>query len=148
MTHRKAVFVDVDGTLLDERGHIPSSAVEAIVQAQAGGHLVFLATGRSVCELWPELVDLGFDGLVGASGSYVEVDGEVLFERYLSSGQIAHVAEWFSGGTGNYFLQASDGNYASEVSRSRVRRRLEEELDRHRGRLQLRRPVEARGGPG
>ena len=44
---RKAVFLDLDGTYANERGTVPDSAREAVVQARANGHLVFLARGES-----------------------------------------------------------------------------------------------------
>ena len=51
---RKAVFLDVDGTLLNDRGLVPVSARAAVAAARASGHLVFLCTGRSLPELWPK----------------------------------------------------------------------------------------------
>lgn len=41
-----AIFVDVDGTLLDNKQQIPESAVYAIQNARKKGHYVFLNTGR------------------------------------------------------------------------------------------------------
>ena len=70
---RRAVFLDVDGTLVDYSGRIPASARHAVRAARANGHLVFLCTGRSRSELWPDVTDIGFDGLVGGAGAYVEV---------------------------------------------------------------------------
>ena len=72
---RRAVFLDVDGTLVDYSGRIPASARHAVRAARANGHLVFLCTGRSRSELWPAVTDIGFDGLVGGAGAYVEVGG-------------------------------------------------------------------------
>ena len=48
---RKAVFVDVDGTLIDDYGQVPESAARAVREARTNGHLVFLCTGRSMVEL-------------------------------------------------------------------------------------------------
>lgn len=39
-----AIFVDVDGTLLDNKQQIPESAVYAIKNARKNGHYVFLNT--------------------------------------------------------------------------------------------------------
>ena len=43
---RKAVFLDVYGTLIDDYGRVPDSAVRAVRGARTNGHLVFLCTGR------------------------------------------------------------------------------------------------------
>jgi len=45
---RKALFFDIDGTLLtDGTKVLPQSAEEAIKKARAAGHMVFINTGRS-----------------------------------------------------------------------------------------------------
>jgi hydroxymethylpyrimidine pyrophosphatase-like HAD family hydrolase len=74
---RKAVFLDVDGTLIDDYGRVPDSAVRAVREARRNGHLVFLCTGRSMVELSPGVLDVGFDGFVVASGAYVQVGSVV-----------------------------------------------------------------------
>ena len=44
----KALFFDLDGTLLDSGKKIPASAVEALLAARAKGVKVFVCTGRSL----------------------------------------------------------------------------------------------------
>ncbi|MCA0295052.1 MAG: HAD hydrolase family protein [Actinobacteria bacterium] len=63
----------MDGTLVGSDGRVPASAARAIWEARAAGR--FLGTGRSLVELWPSILSVGFDGVVAASGSYVEVGG-------------------------------------------------------------------------
>jgi hydroxymethylpyrimidine pyrophosphatase-like HAD family hydrolase len=75
----KAVFLDVDGTLIDDYGWVPDSAVRAVREARRNGHLVFLCTGRSMVELSSGVLDVGFDGFVVASGAYVQVGSDVCF---------------------------------------------------------------------
>jgi len=64
----KIVFLDVDGTLVDYENHLPDSAVIAIRAARANGHRVYICTGRSRAEVYPELWDIGFDGMIGGNG--------------------------------------------------------------------------------
>ena len=46
------MFFDIDGTLLSEiTGQVPESARQALAQARARGHLVFVNTGRTYGEL-------------------------------------------------------------------------------------------------
>ncbi len=46
----KALFFDIDGTLVSFRTHlIPQSAVDAIAKAKALGHKIVIATGRPKC---------------------------------------------------------------------------------------------------
>lgn len=77
----KLIFLDVDGTLtLPGTLTPPNSAQEAIRQARAAGHRVFLCTGRSASRFQP-LMELGFDGAVGSAGGYVVCGGEVLYDH-------------------------------------------------------------------
>ena len=38
------LFLDVDGTLINYKAQIPSSAKEAVIAARKNGHFVFLCT--------------------------------------------------------------------------------------------------------
>ena len=77
----RAVFVDVDGTLCDSRQRVPDSAIRALAQARERGHRLFVCTGRSVPEVYPRCVDLGFEGIVGGAGGYAAVGNEVLLDE-------------------------------------------------------------------
>lgn len=77
----RAVFVDVDGTLCDSRQRVPDSAIRALAQARERGHRLFVCTGRSVPEVYPRFVDLGFEGIVGGAGGYAAVGNEVLLDE-------------------------------------------------------------------
>lgn len=119
--NRKAVFLDVDGTLVNDRGLVPDSARDAVQRARENGHLVFLCTGRSTSELWPEILDIGFDGVVAAAGGYVETGGQVLVHHHLSAEQVRHVVEFFQAHGTDYFLESNDGLYGSPGLPARMR---------------------------
>ncbi len=114
---RKAIFLDVDGTLIDDYGQVPDSAVRAVREARRNGHLVFLCTGRSMVELPPGVLDVGFDGFVVASGAYVQVGSDVLLHERLTPQALRHVADYFDAHGGGYYFQANDGVYASPQAR-------------------------------
>ncbi len=116
-----AVFLDVDGTLVNDRGVVPDSARTAITRARANGHLVFLCTGRSTSQLWPEIVEIGFDGIVAAAGGYVEVGGEVLANRGIAADEVRHVIEFFDAGGVDYLLESNDGLFGSPHVQHRLR---------------------------
>jgi len=80
---RKIIFLDVDGTIIDYDNHIPESAVVAIRKAREKGHLVYVCTGRSKAEMPPEIWDIGFDGMIGGNGSYVEHEGQVILYQLI-----------------------------------------------------------------
>jgi HAD superfamily hydrolase (TIGR01484 family) len=92
---RKAVFIDVDGTLVNDRGVVPGSARRAVSEARANGHLMFLSTGRSMAEIWPEIREIGFDGYI--AGAYVEAGDEVLVHHHLSQAVLAELQKGLGG---------------------------------------------------
>ena len=78
------IFFDIDGTLMDEKTHIvPESTVRSLRQARENGHRIFICTGR--CKnIWPEeVMEIGFDGVVGGCGTNIFYQGEELFHAGL-----------------------------------------------------------------
>ncbi|MHB1010285.1 MAG: HAD family hydrolase [Propionibacteriaceae bacterium] len=118
---RTAVFLDVDGTLIDDYGRVPDSAVQAVREARENGHLVFLCTGRSMTELTGDVLDVGYDGYVLASGAYVQVGAEVLRHETLAPEALRHVADYFGAHGGGYYFQAHHGVFASPAARDLLR---------------------------
>ena len=65
----KAIFFDIDGTLVSFRTHtIPSSTREALFQLKAKGVKTFVATGRP-WKIIDNLEDCPFDGFITMNGS-------------------------------------------------------------------------------
>ena len=128
MANRKAVFLDVDGTLINDNGQVPDSARQAIEEARANGHLVFLSTGRSVAQLWPEIVNIGFDGFITSAGAFVQANGQVLLHRSLSELQIHHIADYFGQHEIDYFFEGNDGIYADPGVRTHLRQLVSDAL--------------------
>ncbi len=120
----RAVFLDVDGTLVTHTGRVPDSARAAVRQARANGHRVFLCTGRSPSELWPDLLDIGFDGLVAGAGAYVRAGDDVLARRHLSADELHRVQEFFDPRGIDYYLEGDEAVYATRGVRARLRAML------------------------
>ena len=71
-TNKKALFFDIDGTILSEvTGKIPESASAALQKAHDLGHLLFINTGRTICCLPPMICRLPFSGYLCGCGSYI-----------------------------------------------------------------------------
>lgn len=81
----RLIGIDVDGTLLDSRGHLPDDNRDAIFEAVAAGIHVALVTGRSypfarpVAETLPESMTL----IVSSGAVERAMDGTVLVRRLL-----------------------------------------------------------------
>lgn len=80
----KAIFFDLDGTLISFNTHrIPKSAIAAIHAAKQAGYLVFAATGRHQRELaqLPGVELLPFDGMVTMGGQYASSGGKRVYAQ-------------------------------------------------------------------
>ena len=78
----KALFFDIDGTLLSEiTKEIPQSALDALKKTAEKGNLTFINTGRTWSELPEELKKLPFSGFLCGCGTYLRRDGEILMHQ-------------------------------------------------------------------
>lgn len=110
----KIIFLDVDGTLVDYENKLPASAVDAIRTARARGHKVYICTGRSKAEVYPELWQIGLDGMIGGNGSYAEDHGEVVFHQTIAPDQARRIVDWLHERHLEFYLESNSGLYASE----------------------------------
>ncbi len=79
---RKALFFDVDGTLLSEITHkIPDSALEALAASRRAGNLVFINSGRTYSFLNDIEAMVECDGLLCGCGTCVVKQGTVIFQK-------------------------------------------------------------------
>lgn len=78
----KALFLDVDGTLVSFRTHrVPASAREALRLAHEQGVRLFIATGRAASDL--EILDgIPYDGIVALNGSECVLRGGEVVARH------------------------------------------------------------------
>jgi hypothetical protein len=66
----KAIFLDIDGTLVSFKTHtIPASTLEAVKAARCKGIKVYVATGRPLLFI-DNLGELEYDGLVTTTGAH------------------------------------------------------------------------------
>lgn len=80
----KIIFMDIDGTIWDDRMQIPESTITAIDKLKENGHKAFICTGRARGNIRSQkLLDIGFDGIISACGNHVEMDGKIIFENIL-----------------------------------------------------------------
>ncbi|MGH2624632.1 MAG: Cof-type HAD-IIB family hydrolase [Sphingobacterium sp.] len=91
----KAVFFDIDGTLLSFKTHkVLDSTIEAIKLLQEKGIKVILSTGRSINSI-DHVKHLGFDGYITFNGGYcLTKTEEVLFKQAIDSRDIQSVLKY------------------------------------------------------
>lgn len=120
--HKQIIFIDIDGTLVDDDGHVPESAQLACRQARENGHLLFLCTGRSKAEIYDSIWDIGFDGLIGAGGGYVEIGDEVLYHKKVKPQDVRHMVDFFNEHGVHFYLESNSALYASSMLRPQLER--------------------------
>jgi len=109
----RAIFLDVDGTIMQGGSHIPASAVEAIRAARARGHLVFLSTGRGTAELHAELMDIGFDGAITNGGAFASIGDRIVAATLFSPEEVARLQRYLTENALHGYFQSYDGLFGS-----------------------------------
>ena len=115
--NKKVIFFDVDGTLVDVRSSqefIPESTIKAIQATKQKGNLCFLCTGRSKAEIFSHILEIGFDGIIGAGGGFVEIGDEMLYHKQVSRNAIHHVVDFFEEHNFDFYIESNGGLYASQ----------------------------------
>ncbi|MCD8822275.1 Cof-type HAD-IIB family hydrolase [Staphylococcus gallinarum] len=85
MDNVKAIFLDMDGTILHKNNRVDSETADVIAQLRSKGVKVFLATGRAHNEihyLVPETFEV--DGIISSNGTLGMVNDEIIFKHSLS----------------------------------------------------------------
>ena len=117
---QKVIFMDVDGTLVNDKGVIPETAKLAVRQTRENGHLIFICTGRSKAVLFSDIVNVGFDGIIGAAGGYIEIDEKVLLHERVKLEDVQHLVEFFNEHGIDFYLESNGGLYASQNCKKRI----------------------------
>jgi HAD superfamily hydrolase (TIGR01484 family) len=108
----KAVFFDVDGTLLSEidRSLSPRTA-ESIRELIRNGIQVVLVTGRpyNLCE---EFRSLGIDTIISANGALIKTGDEVIHKSVLSTQMVRECSDFaeLHGNSISYFTESFEMN--------------------------------------
>ena len=111
----KILFIDIDGTLYSmKKRTVPDSAIEAIHKARENGHKVYICSGRSMAEIYPEILAIGFDGIIGGNGGYVEENGKAILHQALSEEETHHVIRWCEKNGLELLLETNEGLFPSE----------------------------------
>lgn len=121
--NKKIIFFDVDGTLVDvrpAREYVPESTIKAVRETRKKGNLCFLCTGRSLAEIYPHILDVGFGGIIGAGGGFVTIGDEMLYHKKVSDKDVNRVVDFFEENDYDYYLESNGGLFASENLVSRL----------------------------
>lgn len=90
----KAIFFDIDGTLVSIKTHqLPDSTKEALPALRKKGVKLFVATGRPPCNIafLRDLFDFEFDGYVTMNGQYCFVKDNIIRDVPLSQETVRQI---------------------------------------------------------
>ena len=121
------IFLDIDGTLVDDSHQPRESVVAAVRGARALGHRVYLSTGRSRTGISDEIMSIGFDGVVSASGGFIESATGLTIAEVMSDTDVRALVDTFARFDMEYTLQTNDLSHASAGLAERMRPILEEQ---------------------
>lgn len=116
---KKLLLFDVDGTLIDYDGTIPKSTKESISQARKNGYLAVIVTGRSRSHIEEPILEIGFDGIIGGNGAYIELDNKVIKDETISVEDVKRIVDYLNQHHLEYYIEANDGLYGSQNFRVR-----------------------------
>lgn len=114
---KKIIFLDIDGTVMDFNGELPESARTALCRAKAEGHQLVLCTGRIKAQIYRELLEMDFDGIIASAGAYIEWEGREIYRHVAAPDQLARLVDYFEETGTTYMLQTKQGVVMTEKSR-------------------------------
>lgn len=114
---KRAVFFDIDGTLLDCLNGITDitpRVKKAIRALQADGDYVFIATGRPYAFISEALLNFDFDGFVFTNGAYVKVKDKCIYKESINKDFIKKLTHNFEEHNIQYILQGEEYSYIKD----------------------------------
>ncbi|MGV8979893.1 HAD family hydrolase [Clostridium sp.] len=114
---KKAVFFDIDGTLIDcfnGLTDITHRVKQAIRILQTNGYYAFIATGRPYAFLSESLLNFGFDGFILTNGAQVKIKDNIIYKEPLDKDFIKRIANNFEELNIQYMLQGEVFSYMKE----------------------------------
>ena len=110
----KAIFFDIDGTLLDINGGLSSLTDRVkndLNQLKRAGHYLFIATGRPYAFLQEEILNFGFDGFVVLNGALVIVDDKIIFRHTINPAAVKKICDYAASENIEYILESHPNVY-------------------------------------
>ena len=111
--NKKIVFLDVDGTLCNDEGLVPNSA-RHVKLLEKMVIMFFYVLDVHRAELYDFIMEVGFDGVIGAGGGFVTIGDETLYHKRVSNDDVKHLVDYFEANDVDFYLESNGGLYASK----------------------------------
>ena len=145
---KKIIFLDVDGTLAgvkDGKQYIPERAIEVIQKSRKKGNMIFLCTGRSQAEIG-DIMDIGFDGVIGAAGGYILYKNQLIFHKELNEEAVSKIAKFLNEQNAKYYLESNDGLFCNKAQLDSINEYIEKGFDPNSYFFKIMKPLEEKRG--
>jgi Cof subfamily protein (haloacid dehalogenase superfamily) len=90
----KLLLLDIDGTLLNSKKELPTSAKEALFQARENGHELAIATGRGPFMIKKLANELLIDTYISFNGQYIVHQNKPLHKTALNPDTLSNIVEF------------------------------------------------------
>lgn len=107
----KYLFFDIDGTLLSHEKGVIKSTVKALKMAKENGHKIFICTGRALSEISEKMYTFDFDGVICASGGYVKIGDEVIYNKIMPDHLVENMMYFMDKLDMPYVLEGTEKTY-------------------------------------
>lgn len=125
---QKIILLDIDGTIYDQKGHIPDSTRQAIKKAKQKGHTILLCTGRSKGEIPDEIWELDLDGMIGSAGAYILYQVKTLYHRPMEQESCDRLFSYLEERNISYVAETNEAIYGNEAGMKYVQAIIDERL--------------------
>lgn len=121
MTNYKALFLDIDGTILRPDHTIEDSTIEAIKQVKQQGITVFIATGRPLHEINEIKDKLEIESCIGYNGAFATYQGKEVYNQPMKGELVQHFVETAAKHGEELVLYRSDANLFTHLEKPYVK---------------------------
>lgn len=119
--YKGAVFLDYDGTLIDESEQIyspPKDCISALEKLKRNGYFTAICSGRAICHI-PKNLNFEFDGYVNSNGSSVTINKKLIFNDCFDEKDLKAIIKYFEDRKIDYSLEVYDRCYVNNMKNPR-----------------------------
>ena len=113
----KAIFFDIDGTILDKQHGISDltpRVKSAMKKLQSRGYKIFIATGRPYHFIPENILNFGFEGFVMCNGALIMLDGKIFFKSELDPQAVKKMCDFAESENIEYMLESYPDAYCKK----------------------------------
>lgn len=111
--NKKAVFIDIDGTIISTRDNMisPSIKTQYAFKELIKNNYVFLASGRSKATFPKGVCDLETNGYIGSNGQYACVNGKDIYYKTIDKDLVLDIYKYIESIKGSMLITNKDNVY-------------------------------------